>query len=91
MKSDEKTAGFIVLAVGAFFLYYLYSNGQLGAAANSVTSSTPAQTGNVTNNYSYNIPPLPAANTNFNVSTTDLNVVSYVPLFGFIGTGQFWQ
>lgn len=87
MKTNEKTAGLLIVGVGAALLFFLFRNGQAGAALNSVTSPTAPSS----NTYTYNIPPLPSANTNFNVNTTDLNVVSYVPLFGFIGVGQFWQ
>lgn len=83
MKPNEKTMGVIVLIGGAFLLWYLYQNGQLGTAAANDVGAQPTST----------VSPLGMAspNINFNVGTTNLNVVSYVPLFGFIGVGQFWS
>ena len=82
MKPNEKTVGLIVLAVGGMLLFYLYSQGQLGAAVQQDTG-LPTSSGSVTVD-----PTVPAVT--FQGNLNNINVVSYVPLFGFIGVGQFW-
>ncbi len=83
MKGNEKTLGVVVLVAGAFLLWYLYQNGQLATAATNDVSAQPANTST--------LPEAVSPNINFQVLTNNVNVVSYVPLFGFIGVGQFWS
>ncbi len=83
MKTNEKTAGVIILAIGGLLLFYLYSQGQLGAA---VTQDTGANTGQPSVVIDPTVP-----NVTFQSVGQNVNVVSYVPLFGFIGVGPFWS
>lgn len=83
MKPNEKTAGAIVLIVGGLLLFYLYSKGQLGAAVKQDTGLPVASAGTAIN------PTVP--NLTFQTTSPNVNVVSYVPLFGFIGVGRFWS
>ena len=84
MKKNEYVVPTVIVGVGVLLLYWLYSNGQLGAAAQQATGTT-SPTIIVTGAGAGN----PTPSTAFQSGTNNINVVSYVPLFGFIGVGSY--
>ena len=84
MKKNEYVLPTVIVGVGVLLLYWLYSNGQLSVPTQqTIGSASPtiivagAGAGN------------PTPSTAFQSRTNNINVVSYVPLFGFIGVGSY--
>lgn len=88
MKKHETLVTGAIIVVGLLLLFYLYRNSG-SSSASTTTAGTPLTSGPVTENY--NISPQPGTYIGFTPPSSNINVVSYLPLFGFIGVGNFWS